>query len=224
MSVLETLLAQVEARRTDLGLTQAQLGERAFGRPDTSIIQNMRRGSEPTYSKLLALCDALGLEFYIGPPRDLAPPVSVEIDGEEYDAVRRYDAQFSAGGGALNAEELEAGAVAFRRDWLTREGISARESMVVSVQGDSMAPTLDDGDLVLIDKRRRSPRGRRIYALVGPDGDARVKRIEVLADTMILHSDNDAYPTELVPTADADRYTILGEVVWRGHSLRDGGV
>lgn len=84
-----------------------------------------------------------------------------------------------------------------------------------------MSPTLSDGDLVLVDQRKIMPAGRRIYALVGADGDARIKRVERLPDMLILHSDNDSYPTELVPAAEAARYRILGEVVWRGHSLKE---
>jgi len=59
----------VDERRNELGLTQVEVSRRAFNRSDTALIQNLRRGKPPNSRTLNALCDALGLEFYIGPPR-----------------------------------------------------------------------------------------------------------------------------------------------------------
>lgn len=54
------------------GITQAKVAEIAFGRKgDTSLIQSVSRTKNgPTARNLKAICDALGLEFYIGPRRD----------------------------------------------------------------------------------------------------------------------------------------------------------
>lgn len=226
MTALEALLAQVEARRSELGLSQAQLGMRAFGRADSSIVQNMRRGSEPTYSKLAAIADALGLELYFGPRRETGPVHTMDVplsahETLQFATVPRYDTAFSAGPGIENIGELPTGAIAFRRDWMEREDISAGSSVVVSVRGDSMLPTLHDGDLVLIDRRKTTPHGRRIFALIGPDGEARIKRVEKLPNMLLLHSENDTYPTEVIQATDAERVQILGEVVWWGHAVRE---
>lgn len=222
MRTLDDLLSLVEARRNELGLSQAQLGMRAFGRPDSSLVQNMKRGSEPTYSKLLAIADALDFELYFGPPRGRVPSLPTQVDGSEYEAVRRYSAEFSAGTGALNHDDVLTGAVAFRRDWMARVGVTPSTALVATVKGDSMLPTLSDGDLVLIDSAKRIPRGRRIYALIAPDGEARIKRLEKLPAGLLLQSDNDDYASELIPTHDADRVNILGEVVWWGHTVGGG--
>lgn len=195
---------------------------RAFGRPDSSLVQNMKRGSEPTYSKLLAIADALDFELYFGPPRGRVPSLPTQVDGSEYEAVRRYSAEFSAGTGALNHDDVLTGAVAFRRDWMARVGVTPSTALVATVKGDSMLPTLSDGDLVLIDSAKRIPRGRRIYALIAPDGEARIKRLEKLPAGLLLQSDNDDYASELIPTHDADRVNILGEVVWWGHTVGGG--
>ena len=61
----------VEARRHKLGLTQAEVSRRAFGRSDTGPIQHLRRGKSPTARTLRSLCRALNLEFYVGPPRSV---------------------------------------------------------------------------------------------------------------------------------------------------------
>jgi len=69
MSESDRIFELIEQRRKELGLSQAQVSERAFDRSDTSAIQNIRRGSSPSVDKLAALGEALGLEFYFGPKR-----------------------------------------------------------------------------------------------------------------------------------------------------------
>lgn len=185
------------------------------------VLRADERRADPKFEAAREIIEALGLEFYVGPPRESGPVSTTEISGDEYAAVERHDAQLSAGPGAENADHSKLGTVAFRRDWLVREGISPGDAMVVSVKGDSMAPTLCDGDLVMIDTRRRNPVGRKIYALVDADGQARVKRVERLPEALLLQSDNDDYPTELIPATDANRVRILGEVVWWSHTVRE---
>lgn len=191
--------------------------------PADAIRNILRPGSGkagPTLARTAEICAALGLEMYIGPPRETGTVLTANISGAEFSSVPRFDATFSAGPGSENFQEHPAGAVAFRNDWLAREGISAASAIVVSVNGESMQPTLHDGDMVLIDRRRTVPRDRKIYALVGPDGDARVKRLEKLPDMLLLHSDNPKYQTEVISANDANRVRILGEVVWWGHTVR----
>jgi phage repressor protein C with HTH and peptisase S24 domain len=82
-----------------------------------------------------------------------------------------------------------------------------------------MAPTLHDGDLVMIDERRTQVRSRRVYALIDTDGAARVKRLDVVPDQLIiLTSDNPAHPAETRQGPDMNRLRILGEIVWSAHA------
>lgn len=197
--------------------------EQLHGLPEDAV-RSILSGSKKlgtALNRAQAVCDALGLELYIGPPRDPGSTMTAEVGGDDFAAIPRYDAELSAGDGVANETDLPAGAIAFRRDWLSRANISPGHAMVVGVRGDSMFPTLADGDLVLIDRRRQSPRDRRIYALIGPDGEARVKRVERLPNALLLHSDNVDFPTELISAADANRVRILGEVAWWGHTVRD---
>lgn len=59
----------LEARRKELGLTHMQLGVKAFGREDASMLHNIKRGSSPTYERLAQVVEAMGWEIYIGPRR-----------------------------------------------------------------------------------------------------------------------------------------------------------
>lgn len=205
------------------GLSDAAASKLAVG--NYALIKNMRsaRSEDKRYNfqSLQKLAEVLDLECYFGPPRDVGPVSVTEIDGEVYAAVPRYDAQLAAGAGRQNPDQAAVGAIAFRRDWLNREGIAPGQAMVLGVCGDSMAPTLCDGDLVMIDRRKTAPVNRRIYALIGPGDEARVKRVERLPAALLLHSDNEDFPTEIIAPSDANRIRILGEVVWWGHTVKD---
>lgn len=57
---------------------------RAFGRKDNAAFQALRRGSSPGVEKLEALAEALGLEFYFGPPRDAVLSYHERVELGEY--------------------------------------------------------------------------------------------------------------------------------------------
>lgn len=58
-----------EDRRKELGLRQEDVGMLITGRPDSSVLQNIRRGAMPSIKRVGELCDVLKLECYVGPER-----------------------------------------------------------------------------------------------------------------------------------------------------------
>ena len=100
----------------------------------------------------------------------------------------------------------------------------------VSRHEDAMAPTIQSGDVVLIDQnitRRRKPRPGHVYAvnydpLIGRDGGV-LHRVELSGRTLVLssdHSDKAAYPTRTFDiTASMLPDVLLGEVVWVGRAV-----
>ncbi len=227
----EALYALIEARRTELGLSQAQLSLRAFGKSDSSPIQNLKRGSSPSYERLGALADALELELYFGPRRESGPIEHVRLDSKDYAHIPLHQALLAAGAGAHNDADTVIDHIAFRRDWLKNIGVTASSARLARVDGDSMQPTLFDDDLILVDTKAEPPRPRiresrdrrrsPIYALID-DGQARVKRIERPSDEqMMLISDNPDYPPELRQGKDIQSIKIIGKVVWWGHRAKE---
>ena len=91
--------------------------------------------------------------------------------------VPRLDIGASAGPGALGGDEAPAAQVAFEPAWLRRVGGGERRRLsMIRVEGDSMVPTLADGDEILVDRgdRRRAAARRHLRAAAGgrPDGEA----------------------------------------------------
>ncbi|SHL49280.1 Peptidase S24-like [Roseovarius marisflavi] len=183
------------------------------------VLRSIQSGRDTPYSSLKDLARALGLEFYIGPPRETGPIYIVSLDGADYAPIPWVDARLAAGAGAENGDVSLQGALAFRRDWLRERDISPASVCLLTVTGDSMAPTLHDGDLVMIDERRTAIRNRHVYALVDIDGSARVKRLDLVENELIvLTSDNPTHPAETRRGDDMNRLRILGEIVWSAHA------
>lgn len=64
-----TILALIQARMDELGISQTQLGQLAFGKPSGSAFQAIKAGSSPAVDRLEAMANALGMELYFGPRR-----------------------------------------------------------------------------------------------------------------------------------------------------------
>lgn len=182
-----------------------------------SVIRPDDRRSLPRIDKAEKICEALGLEFYIGPPR--APISNHQKIGADFARIPRYEAQLAAGAGARNGDNIPTSSLAFRVDWLSKIGVNPKHCCLVNVMGDSMEPTLYNGDLVMIDRQVRRFRSNRLFAFVNADGDAQVKRVTVHPEALALNSDNRNYEPQLLSKVDADRLTIIGQVVWSGHDF-----
>jgi hypothetical protein len=118
----------------------------------------------------------------------------------------------SAGPGALAHDGLAHDRLRFSQRWLRTLGLDPAHLSVIEVAGDSMEPSLRDGDEILVD-RSVGPWRDGIH-VVRIDDVLLVKRLEQgAADTIRVISDNPAY-------ANTDRarddVVIVGRVVWKG--------
>lgn len=76
-----------------------------------------------------------------------------------------------------------------------------------------------DGDLMLIDRGYDRVMNGKIYVLVVND-TVLVKRINLLATGgVMLISDNERYPPELIALSDVNALGIEGRVRWYGRSI-----
>ena len=134
--------------------------------------------------------------------------------------VARFDVGASAGHGTLPDAERLAGSLAFRADWLRRVASGPATALsVIKVTGDSMLPTLSDGDEILVDSADGAERLRDGIYVIRADGAVMVKRLAVspAGRGFTVTSDNPAYPpwTGL----DLGTVTIIGRVVWMGRRI-----
>lgn len=194
------------------------------------VVRNDEKRATPGIDKAEIIATALGLEFRVGPPAAPPPVEHVTVDGADYTRIALHKASLSAGPGSANGDDVAIiDHLVFRQDWLRKMDVKAENGIMAHVSGDSMAPGIQPGDLVLIDKSRDTvPVKRRtkgaplppIFAFV-QDGEARVKRIErPESSLLVLISDNPTFPPELLTAPTDDSFKILGQVVWSGHVWR----
>lgn len=140
----------------------------------------------------------------------------VAPDGIQTLYVPKVEARLSAGTGSLEISDNVRGYFGFRSDWLHRKGCPSK-MVLMTVTGDSMRPTLENGDLALINLAQTDVVNGGIYA-VGLEDSVVVKRLERLPGKLVLVSDNrDAYnPRELDMTDEAvcESVRVIGRVLW----------
>lgn len=107
--------------------------------------------------------------------------------------------------------------LAFKDEWLRLElRTSAVNLALIVAEGDSMLPTINPGDMLVVDHSRSALSGDGVYVL-SLFGNCLVKRVQVLVDgSVTIVSDNPAYAPQIVKSAELDGLHIAGRVVWHG--------
>ncbi|WP_242656640.1 S24 family peptidase [Salipiger marinus] len=80
----------------------------------------------------------------------------------------------------VNPEDQTVDHLAFSLDWLMQNGIRPEECMLITARGDSMAPAISDGDLVMLDRRKTAITSGKIYVYNDPEDGTRPGRSERL--------------------------------------------
>jgi len=133
--------------------------------------------------------------------------------------IERLDVEASAGNGTLVDNEQALDFVAFQTRWLRRKGINPAAVRLLNIRGDSMEPTIRNGDIALVDTSIRDIIDNAIYVLV-VGNRLLIKRIHILmSGALRLISDNALYPHEDVPASEAEFVRVSGRVVWFGRSI-----
>jgi phage repressor protein C with HTH and peptisase S24 domain len=215
---------RLRARVRQLGMSVAGLAREAG--VNRSFVYDILRGRSqtPNLDKLTRVAAALKVDL------EWLLTANGRVEGEDpitedyrngFVVVQYAAARPSMGGGAVVEDEDRPGRdFQFRRAWL-RDRLKAAPSMlrVMDVQGDSMMPTLNDGDVVLVDLNQRNPVPPGIFVL--HDGMGLVaKRLEHVPmsepPTVRIMSDNERYaPYECT----ADEINIVGRVRWYGREM-----
>lgn len=135
-------------------------------------------------------------------------------------AVRRTLVQASAGPGTYPADEPGKPYFAFDERWLRAlTGSAAANLSIIRVDGDSMAPTLNAGDDILVDLGDCMNRLRDGIYVLRADDVLVVKRLALhpAGRRVTIQSDNSAYPDW--PDCDIDDVQCIGRVIWAGRKI-----
>lgn len=193
-----------------------------IGFSEEYISQILNNKREITVDVLVGLKDSFGLssdEILYGYSsksiKAIKPKISRELQNE-FVIIPQISGRISAGGGLVPVDNVEM-RIAFRKDWIQSKG-SPQNMSLIHVSGDSMEPTLESGDIVLIDHNRNyvDPNGG-IYAVVIQE-EIMVKRLQMVypSNRIRIISDNAKYePMEV----EFELLKINGKVVWFGREV-----
>jgi phage repressor protein C with HTH and peptisase S24 domain len=216
------------APRLELAIAQAG-GPSAVARRAEMYLSTLHRyrgGRELPSSALVSLARATGvrLEWLAtgeGPMQGEAAPELAPATPPGYVLLPLVEARAAAGSnGGLRSDHL-VDFIAFSESFLKQTlRRSPKNLALLTASGDSMDPTIRDGDLLLVDTSARRIEGSFIYVLaIG--GGLLVKRIDLRRDgSVILKSDNPKYAAEDVPAAETPTLQVLGQVIWQGGPVR----
>jgi len=134
--------------------------------------------------------------------------------------VRRTLVRASAGPGSFAGEERAGPYFAFDDRWLKALTPSASSKLsIIRVEGDSMAPTLNAGDDILVDLGDSVDRIRDGIYVLRADDVLVVKRLAIhpTGRRVTVQSDNPAYPDW--PDCNLETIHCIGRVIWAGRKI-----
>lgn len=207
---------------TEKGVDYAQLSAR-IGRNPAYIQQYIKRGSprrlgEQDRARIAAY---LGVsEALLGGPALRVAAPTPRARGRDLVLVPKLAIGASAGPGASVDGEAVEGEVAFDPRWLRDLGADPRALSIIRVEGDSMAPTLGDGDDILVDGGDAAARLRDGIYVLRMDDVLMVKRITRAPGPgrVSVISDNPHYRSWDDLPLSAIR--LVGRVIWTGRRVR----
>ena len=190
---------------------------RMLGRNAAYIQQFVRRG----VPKRLKEEERRKLARYFSVPETLlgGPPENDEASTELV-PIKRHPVSVSAGPGAIVTEEFGKPYFGFDERWLKALTPSRPSKLsIVRVEGDSMAPTLNAGDDILVDIGDASERLRDGIYVLRIDDAVVVKRLALnpTGRRVTVQSDNPAYPDW--PDCSLDDVKPIGRVIWAGRRI-----
>lgn len=209
----DRLAALMEAQ----GLSQADLA-RAVGIKQPSVFR-LVSGETQSPRKLNDIARVLGTSpaYLTGetddPSAGALPKPTPKLIAEQLDVVQvpQIDLKFGMGGGGIEDAPVKAELMAFSRTWV-RHFTQARPDDLFFARGmgDSMYPTINDGDILLIDRSQIAPQmADQIWALA-QYGHGMIKRLRPIEHGYRILSDNPNVPPD---QATDGSMTIIGRVV-----------
>lgn len=145
---------------------------------------------------------------------------------EEFAYVPQLDVSAACGEGRFQDHVVVKGGLAFKRSSLRDFGVPEHAARIIYAAGGSMAPTIQDGCVVLVNTADVTPIDGKVYLICKPDGGLILKRLvrdyhpAVGGQAWIMRSDNPdkiAHPDKVLPPDD--RTMIAGRAVWNDNRL-----
>lgn len=209
----------IKHHRDRLGLTLEQLSDRSGVDLGTIHALEARDSSRSKFATAIARGLGMTVEQLESGAQNPAAEEPVEPQRPDLFVVPIFDARASMGLGAPQPDhETVVDHMRLTKDWVRAHlpAISSPSNLsVLSAFGDSMSPTLSDGDIMLVDRGVNDLKIDAVYVLALND-ELYVKRIQrrITDGAIIIKSDNALYDPVVVTNGEKAGLRVLGRVVW----------
>lgn len=141
-------------------------------------------------------------------------PITID-DSSDFVGVKRVNIKISAGisGYAIEYLDDEKPPIFFRKDWFVSKGFDPSALHALRVSGESMQPSLYDGDIVVANIDLTQPKDGETFA-VNFEGELIIKRMIRNAGEWWLRSDNEdkrRFPDKLCD----ENCFVIGKIVYK---------
>lgn len=213
--MLDMIGDRLKQLRTDAGLNQPEFA--AIVGTTKQYVSQLESGKNQTpnatYMEGWARHFRVNLRWLVaGTGKKYATVADEDTDWANIVSVRQAA---SLGDGAVPDEYAETHKLKFRADSLHRKKLTPEKLAVIYGKGDSMYPTIKNGDAILVDTSDKVPKDGKLFVITY-DGDLIAKRLMELDGTWYAKSDNDAdpkwrKPRKLDPSKGVE---IAGRIRW----------
>lgn len=222
---LDRSTRDLEATRKPLKYSQEPFDVHVVEQAELRWIDSAERGQTPRHGTRTGGSAATEAGALLPADSKTVRPLVLSLDAnkagrrKEYEVIPKMLGVASAGPlKEATAEPLKfdrAGDFAMSYEWLSRNlHHTSGDLITVQVHGDSMSPTLLDGDTIIIDRGVQAVEVDGIY-VIDLQGNRLVKRLQRKFDeTLVIISDNLAYERETVPRGRVREIAVIGRMVW----------
>lgn len=214
---------RIRELRTAKGLKIADLAE-AVG-VDGANISRLETGKQKSFTEqsLSKYAEALGVSVAeLFTPSGNVTTVyknsvtAPHIGDDSVFRVEILDVSASAGGGFIQGSDVidVIRSIEYNNERALSMfgGRAAEQVKVINVRGDSMAETIEPGDLIFVDISIHEFDGDGIYVF-GFDDKIYVKRLQMIPDQLLVISDNPKYREWSVDKSNEHRFYVYGKVM-----------
>ena len=221
------------AKRIEIVISKAG-GPSEFAKKTGFALPSLYRwqsGADPSRTNLVKIAEATGTDVvWLASGKGNQDSVIAQVESDDANLlnefnnvtlIQSYDSiHVSAGFGSFNEGVTEAdGEEPYSDDLLRALGVKPANAAVFWASGNSMEPTINNGDQLLVDFSRTDIRSNKIY-LVQNGSSVWVKRLKMLWSHIELISDNaEEYEPIRIDLDDAEQLQIIGQVVHIGKSV-----
>lgn len=198
--LLERIKSLAKTQHTSLNQIRLKCGL------SQNFFLGMKKGYMPQADNLQKIADALGVTVdYLISGEEPTESTAIIMNEMPVHMIPLYES-VSAGFGAYADNTI----IEYIPCFIISKS-EAEETICVKVQGDSMAPKIEDGDVIQVHRQSSVDSGSIAVLLIDGE-DAVVKRVIFDGNAIELQSLNTMYAPRRFEGKDANRVTVLGVV------------